>query len=218
LISASHEFENRESLAKALALHVAQGLSRAISQKGHGVLAVSGGTTPKLFFEHLSHQDISWNKVIVTLVDERQVPDDSPRSNAKLVKENLLVNQAAAARFVPLFRNETAAQDLVLDCVVLGMGNDGHTASFFPGGDHLAAALHPQSTQSIYSMSAAGAGELRLTFSLRKLLEAATLCLHIEGQEKKSTLARALDLQGELALPVRSVLTAPRPIAIFWCP
>jgi 6-phosphogluconolactonase len=218
VISHRHDFENREALAKALADRVARGLSRAISRQGKAVLALSGGTTPSLFFEHLSHEDISWEKVTVTLVDERQVDEQSPRSNAKLVKEGLLKNHAHAAQFVPLFQNQNAAETLTLDVVVLGMGEDSHTASFFPGGDNLALALDPKTQTVITAMQAPAAGEPRLTFTLAALLKAKVLCLQVEGQKKHDVLETAIAGTDALAMPIRAVLHADHPLEIYWCP
>lgn len=211
-------FDNHECLAKALAHRVSQSLSKAITMMGDAVLFVSGGNTPTLFFEHLSKSDISWDKVMVALVDERQVDETSSRSNARLVKQNLMRNNAAAARFVPLLENTAAASKLIPDCVVLGMGEDGHTASFFPGGDKLKEVLDRNATCAISTMNAPGAGEPRLTFSLTRLLEAKTICLHIEGQSKMKVLEKALAGKDQTEMPVRSVLNSGHPIEIFWCP
>lgn len=218
MISNRLDFENRDSLAHALADRVARGLSRAISRQGSAVLAVSGGTTPALFFEHLSREEISWDKVTVTLVDERQVDETSPRSNAKLVKQGLLQNQAKVATFVPLFQNVSVAETLTLDVVVLGMGEDAHTASFFPGGDNLASALDPKTKSAITSMQASAAGEPRLTFTVSALTQAKVLCLHIEGQKKHEVLASAIAGTDEMTMPIRAVLQADTPLEIFWCP
>ena len=217
MIRSQHDFENRESLAKSLAAQVAAKLSRCITLQGAATLAVSGGTTPQLFFEHLSVQQITWEKVSVTLVDERQVPADHARSNAGLVKKNLLCNFAKAAMFVPLYQNPNA-EKLNLDVVVLGMGNDGHTASFFPGGDNLAEALAPDCRKSIVELQAPAAGEPRLTFSLNKLLAASSHFLHIEGQEKRDVLAKANAGSDMMAMPIRAVLQSAKPFQIYWCP
>ena len=202
----------------ALADRVARGLSRAISRQGKAVLAVSGGTTPALFFDHLSREDISWEKVTVTLVDERQVDEKSPRSNAKLVKQVLLQNHARLAQFVPLYQNQTAAETFNLDVVVLGVGEDGHTASFFPGGDNLAAALDMNTQSIITKMQAPAAVEPRLTFTLAALLKAKVLCLHTEGQKKHDVLTAAIAGSDVMAMPIRAVLQADQPLEIFWCP
>ncbi len=218
MISQRHDFENREDLAKALADRVARGLSRAISRQGSAVLAVSGGTTPALFFDYLSKEEITWDKVSVTLVDERQVDESSPRSNAKLVKQNLLRNHAASARFIPLFQNQSEAEKLMIDVVVLGMGEDAHTASFFPGGDRLNEAFDKNTTAKIISMQAPAAGEPRLTFTLPALLNAKVLCLHVEGQKKNDVLATAMAGTDIMGMPIRAVLNADNPLEIFWCP
>lgn len=211
-------FVSREALANGLADAVARALAAEIAAKGRATLAVSGGTTPALFFAALSKANIAWQHVTITLVDERQVGEESPRSNAALLRKTLLQNQALAARFVPLFQNLPQAAALDLDVVVLGMGSDGHTASFFPGGDTLVDALDLQTGQSIIALQAPGAGEPRFTFTLRKLLAASSLFLHIEGAEKQKVLEEALAGTDARQMPIRAVLTSSHPVNLYWCP
>lgn len=218
MIEAERIFEAREALAETLAHDVAEELERAIEAKGKATLAVSGGTTPKLFFEKLSEADLPWGRVTVTLVDERQVPETSERSNARLVREHLLKNKAAAARFVPLYGNAEAEKAAGFDVAVLGMGSDGHTASFFPGGDKLAQALDSGSRERLIEIKAPGAGEPRLTFTLPVLEAAGRLKLHIEGAEKKKVLDKALADGPEVEMPVRAVLRSATPLTLYWCP
>ena len=218
MIAKERLFESRGSLCSALATDVANELQHHVRTKGSACLAVSGGSTPKLFFETLSRFDIPWSKVKVTLVDERQVPETSPRSNAKLVRENLLQNSAAGAAFVPLFENPDAKNAPTLDVVVLGMGSDGHTASLFPGGDHLGEALNPQTKKRLMETSAPAAGESRLTFTLSALLDASLLCLHIEGHEKRDVLNKALAEGPVEAMPIRAILRSKKPLTLYWCP
>jgi 6-phosphogluconolactonase len=218
VIAERHHFTNRRELAEGLALAVVAALSRVISDKGHAVLAVSGGTTPALFFDCLSHREITWNKVTVTLVDERQVGEDSPRSNARLVKQMLQRNYASQSKFVPLFQNTAAAAKLHLDVVVLGMGEDGHTASFFPGGDNLAKALDLEGDCALFTMEAPAAGEPRLTYALPKLIAASRLFLHIEGEKKLHVLEKALADNDQMAMPIRAVLQSSTPLHFYWCP
>lgn len=216
MIGGERQFESREALALALAGDVAAGLRDCLSVSGRATLALSGGSTPKLFLEKLSDAVLPWQAVTVTLADDRKVPDTSPRSNVRLVREHLLKGRAVAARFVPLDDPQAAA--LRLDAVVLGMGNDGHTASFFPGGDSLAAALDPATPERIVELNAPGAGETRLTFILAALLEAKYLFLHIEGHEKRRTLTKALEDGPPAGMPIRAVLRAEKPVTIYWCP
>lgn len=225
-------FETGAALAAGLADAVASALARAIAKKGVATLAVSGGSTPKAFFEALSTRQLDWPKVKVTLVDERFVAEDNPRSNHLLVKTHLLKDKAAAAEFVPLYRPEATIEDAAVtasgnvpgmtepfDVAILGMGTDGHTASFFPGGDHLSAALDLSQPRRVMTMEAPGAGEARLTLSFSALHDAGLLVVHIEGAEKKSVLERALSGTDEMDMPIRAVLERARTTPeIYWAP
>lgn len=226
-----HSYPDAGALAQSLAARIATELAAANGVRGRSVLAVSGGTTPAQMFEALSRQPVDWSKVIVTLVDERLVPPDSTRSNERLVALKLLQNKAAQAQFVGLYADaaepegaaEAAAQRIAglprpFDVVVLGMGNDGHTASFFPGGDRLAEALDTEGMKAVLPMTAPGAGEPRLTLSLPIILEARFLALQIEGAEKKATFERASQPGPTGAMPVRAVLGSGRPVDVFWAP
>lgn len=219
MIAARRIFAGRDELAATLAADVAARLADAIAARGDAVLAVSGGATPKRLFAALSQAEIAWPRVTVTLVDERWVDETSDRSNARLVRENLLQNQAASARFVPLYRNEAEAAALDPFAVtLLGMGTDGHTASFFPGGDTLEEVLDPKGGERILKLEAAGAGETRVTFTLPALVESDFLALHIEGEEKRATLDRAEGDGPVEDMPIRAFLRAAAPVTIYWCP
>lgn len=217
MIGAERYFANRERLAVALTADISSRLRQTVAAKGKATLAVSGGTTPTLFFERLSRADIAWDKVTVTLVDERQVPETSERSNARLVKTTLLQNHAAKAFFVPLYQNPQAVDCLPFDIVILGMGNDGHTASFFPGGDTLAEAIDPQTAKTIIALTAPGSREPRLTFTLPVLLAASYHVLHIEGGDKRKTLDAALGDGPIEEMPIRAVLRSAVPLTLYWC-
>ncbi|MBZ9674479.1 6-phosphogluconolactonase [Mesorhizobium sp. ES1-1] len=223
-------FASRAELAAALAGHVAGRLTKAIAERGQGFLAVSGGTTPAKFFAALSAVPIEWDRVIVTLVDERFVPASSPRSNAGLVAANLLQNAAKAAQFVPLYHEGSSIEDVAasdnaklrslpwpLDVVVLGMGPDGHTASFFPDADELATLLDAASDRIVLPVHAVSAGEPRLTLSMARIVDAGFVALHIEGEEKRVAFDGAV--ASGPRKPIRAVLeAAATPVEIFWAP
>jgi len=223
------DFADGAALAPAFAQWTAERLAAGVAARGAALLIVSGGRTPLRFFRALSDQPIDWSRVAVTLADERRVADDSPRSNAKLVREALLQGRAAVAPFVPLADarldedQELAAANarivnlpLPADVVALGMGDDGHTASWFPRADGLAEAMDLGARALVAPIRAAGAPEPRLTLTGRVLLRARAIALHIEGADKLATLARALGPGAVEEMPIRAVLrTAAEKLTIF---
>lgn len=229
----THSFTDCPAQAAALAERIAAQLREALDQRDSAVLAVSGGSTPKELFARLSREPLDWARVQITLVDERWVPDTDERSNARLVQSLLLQNAASAARFVPLYTGAATPEDGLaevnaridalpapFDVVILGMGDDGHTASFFPGGDHLAEALDLDGQMKVLPMRAPGAGEPRITLSLPAVLDTRALYLLVTGATKRDLLADArLGLGAAQHYPVRAVLTQSRtPVAVYWCP
>jgi len=225
---AEHIYESRAELAAALASRISDVLATAVDRRGVGFLAVSGGNTPGQFFSELSQTPIDWSKVVVTLVDERLVPPSSPRSNGGLVLGRLLQGPAAKARFVPLYHDVPDVEEAArlagealkplpwpLDAVVLGMGTDGHTASFFPDAAELDALLDAGSEALLLPVHAESATEPRLTLTMAPIVSAGLVAVHIEGADKRATLDRALGT-GE-RLPIRSVFdSGQRPVEIFW--
>ncbi|PCH46582.1 MAG: 6-phosphogluconolactonase [Hyphomicrobiales bacterium] len=226
---ARHDFENCDELALHLAERVAQILKSSINLRGKAALAVSGGSTPKLLFQHLSKLELDWSKVTVTLVDERLVPADSERSNERMVRQLLLKNKASAANFIGLtFENplgigtiesRVATIAMPFDAVILGMGNDGHTASYFPGGDLLNQAVSLLTKDLLCLIDAPGAGEPRITFTLPSLVGARNTFLHIEGDKKLQVLENALNEGEANDRPIRHILRHKDVVlAIYWSP
>lgn len=225
------EFATPRDLAGALADYVADALRARIVMDGVAALAVSGGSTPMGFFKALSRKILPWEQVTITLVDDRWVDDSSPRSNAHLVKSTLLQNHAAAANFLSLVNDAASPEEglaqtnaavaqlpLPFAAVVLGMGTDGHTASFFPHGDRLDEALAPTKGQLVEAMRAEAAIEPRITLTLPVLLAASHVALHIEGLTKRDVLLAAQAPGFTTAMPVRAVLARNPPPDIFWSP
>nr|WP_314574625.1 6-phosphogluconolactonase [uncultured Pseudomonas sp.] len=226
----TNEFDNPELLANALADHVAERLSAAIENNAHGVatLVVSGGKSPVAFFQALAQKPIQWSKVVISLADERWVPTEHADSNAGLLKRFLFQGPAAEAGFFSLYRPTTtldeaaAATDEALkelpkiDVLVLGMGDDGHTASLFPDSPNLAEALDLHSDRRCLPMLAPSIPHQRLTMTRSLLASAATPILSVSGQAKLETLRKALAGDDLAEMPVRAFLNPS--LEIYWCP
>lgn len=224
-------FAERATLAATLAERIAAKLEQDMIRSGRASLAVSGGTTPARLLAALSAQAIRWEHVDITLVDERWVPESSARSNMAMVRAQLSRGHARAARLVPLFTDDATPADaldhvegllaqlaLPLSVAVLGMGEDGHTASYFSQGDRLVEAIDPMARRRIISINAPAAGEPRITLTLPMLLSAAKLILHIEGEAKRRVFNHALEPGAVEDLPIRAVLHHARHLEVVWAP
>ena len=224
----AHEYKSPVLLADALALNVAKQLSDAIDARGAATLVVSGGRSPVAFFQNLAKQKLDWSKVVVTLADERWVPVEHADSNAGLLKRYLLQGPAAKAQFLSLY-SATANLELAaeqadrllaelppIDVLILGMGDDGHTASLFPNSPNLAEALAADGTRRCYPMLAPTVPHQRLTMSRALLASAETTVLSISGQSKLTTLSAALAGDDVGAMPIRAFLQPT--LEIYWCP
>lgn len=218
-------YPDREMLMVALADTIASQLREALSREGRAVLSVPGGTTPGPVFDILSGVALDWENVSVLLNDERWVPEDSPRSNTRLVRERLLRDRAAAAQLVPLYAPAPRPEDrldalaagvaavLPITVLLLGMGADMHTASLFPGADRLSEALSPEAPV-LMALRAEAAGEPRITLTAPALRTAMHCHILITGDEKRAALDRAAHLS-EVEAPVRIVLNTA---TIHWAP
>lgn len=209
-------FDSPDAMAEALAKAIAAELSQAIAARGEASLVLSGGHTPRRLFSRLSRIALSWNRVKITLADERLLPASEPESNERLIRDYLLHDEAQRAVFVPLWQGEgdpvESANEAVsalrrpLDVVVLGMGEDGHFASLFPGIPGLSAALNPASERLAIFIPATPARQPRVSLTLAVLLDAAMIFLSFEGQAKRSVMERALQPGPLEDLPIRAIL------------
>lgn len=209
-------YPDREFMMLGLANVIAGQLADFLRREGKASLSVPGGTTPGPIFDTLSGVDLDWGNVAVFLNDERWVPEDSPRSNTRLLRERLLKGKAAAARLVPLYAPvdapegalealaEGIAPHLPISVLLLGMGADMHTASLFPGADRLDEALVADAPV-LMALRAEAAGEPRITLTAPVLRGAMHIHVLITGAEKRAALERAMTLPVAEA-PVRAVL------------
>lgn len=217
----------REQVAAQLAEATAHALATDLETQPRALLVVSGGSTPLPFFRHLASQRVEWSRVDVTLADERWVAQDHADSNARLVREALLVGPAAAATFHPLTCDEETPEQGAAEVgeriarlpwpaslVVLGMGNDGHTASLFPDSGELGLALCTD--EPVVAVRAPSVAQPRITLSASRLHAARRHALHVVGDAKKVVLAQALSGDDVRELPIRAFLTCP--LTLYWAP
>ncbi|MCP1470971.1 6-phosphogluconolactonase [Sphingobium sp. OAS761] len=212
-----HIFATGPEAAADIAARIAGILSDAIAARGMASLAVSGGRSPRPVLEALSHSDLDWSKVVVTLVDERWVARDSVDSNERLVREALLQSRAAQARFVPMKNDaddaysgqpevESAFATLPwpLDIILLGMGDDGHTASLFPDGRELDEGL--VSKALTIAATPPVAPYQRMSMTAHAILQSRHIFIQIGGSAKRAVYDRALAGGPVDELPVRLAL------------
>ena len=230
-------FYDRAYMAERLCDLIAAQLELGVARSGRARLAVSGGSTPALLYDRLSRQALAWKNVSVHLVDERWTPPHSPGSNETFVRQTLLQNQAVDASFEGFWREGASPlvagaqahaalkdQDAMFDVVILGMGDDGHTASWFPHADGLAQALSEARDApfacTVRAKPSAVAGDHldRVTLSLRAVKSAKIICLMIQGESKKAAFnAAAVGGPFEDA-PVRAILKARPDLWVAWAP
>ena len=213
------KFPEAEKLAQSLADEISRRLAKAVSDRGMATLAVSGGRSPIRLFQLLSEAEVPWLSVVVTLVDERWVDPNDDASNEKLVRENLLVGKAGAARFmslknleptpekgVPICHDRLAKISFPFDVIVLGMGDDGHTASLFPHAPGLAQALNSTRDELCAAVRPTTAPHPRMTLTLRALQSSRWLVLPLQGDAKLKTFRTAMEDGPIEDMPVRAVL------------
>lgn len=223
-------FSSASELATVFSQRIADTLKQAISEKGHASLVVSGGSTPLPLFKALSVRAIDWSKVTITLADERWVDANDAASNEKLVRENLLQDNAASARFIALKTSHENAEDAVaeltsrfnevglpFDVVILGMGEDGHTASLFPCSAQIEAGLDVISPAILIATQPKTAPHQRMSFTLRALVSSAHVFLHLTGQKKLDILNHALEHSTDLEKPIKAVCDKTS-VELMWAP
>jgi 6-phosphogluconolactonase len=225
-------FPDAAALAEALAADIVASLQQGLRERRGASLVVAGGRSPVALFEKLSGVELDWPRVWVTLTDERWIDATSSDSNEQLVRKHLLRHAAASANFVGM-KNDAADPaggaaaswaaiaplPRPFDYVLLGMGDDGHTASLFPDSPALGVALDALQPPGCIGMRAPVAPHARMSLNLSALLDARRITLLIVGSGKWATYERVI-MDGPVAqMPVRALLRQQRvPLAVYWSP
>lgn len=225
-------FPDSSSWADACAARLSDTLSAALADTGKAVFAGSGGSTPSPIYARLARGPLDWSRVVVTLIDERYVPETSPDSNAALIKRTLMTGPAAAARFVPLYHpsvtvdraaaiagHALAAEGGCLDAVLLGMGEDGHICSMFPNSPTLKTLLSPALPPTVlgvpHGRDGAAPSLERLSINLPYLMGARRVVLALTGAAKRSVFER--EAAGDPAIqPIAALLAHKVPLEVLW--
>ncbi|MEL6363696.1 MAG: 6-phosphogluconolactonase [Pseudomonadota bacterium] len=226
-------FADRAAAAARLADLLEAQLGRAIAERGAARFAISGGSTPAALYRDLSERDLPWEKVTAVLVDERWVPPGAEGSNETFARETLAQGRAADVRLVGLRSDAPTPADGLsaaearigagsFDVVVLGLGPDGHTASWFPHAEGLAGALSKNgprvaAVRAIPS-DVTGTHVDRITLTLGAIADAGLIAMLIAGDEKRAAFERVAAPGSVADAPARAVLAARDDMWVCWSP
>jgi 6-phosphogluconolactonase len=212
-----HTFADSQALNQQFAAELTTILRNAIEARGAAYLVVSGGRTPQALFLQLSQAELDWSKVTITLADDRFLPETEQDSNERLVKASLLQHHAAQANFISLYAEFASAEQAIptllqrvatlptFDAVILGMGEDGHTASLFPCSAQITQGL-AKDAADLLAVQPTTAPYQRVSFSKVRLLNSRALFLHLVGESKLRVLNEAQSGTDELAMPIRAFI------------
>ena len=229
-----HDYADAEELASMLAFSLKSVCVDAVAERGHALLAFAGGRTPLPVYARLAARPFDWPKVVVMPTDERCVPHDHSACNLRalretlagaegLVLESLTTPDGDPERSVPFAAQTLARHAQPFDTVLLGMGNDGHTASLFPGTRNIDAAMNPASRADVCRIDPEPlpleAPFPRITLTLQRLLRARCVHLLVTGMEKRAVLRHAQAVNDPQQHPVAALLHAPDVVThIYWSP
>ncbi len=224
-------FSTMSDLVVTLGEKIKIHLSKKLQQQAQASLVVSGGNTPKSLYDYLSHLDLDWSRIIITLTDERWVETTDNNSNEWMIKNTLLVNRAKAAHWIGLKTQDATPEQAIekvharlqtipkpYDVILLGMGLDGHTASLFPCADNIHAGLNLNYPYACIAMHPKQAPFARMSLSLKELNHCHQSIVLLQGQEKWTVYQKVLT-QNHVAdrsiMPIRKLLTNPN-TSVYW--
>ena len=227
------EYDDAAEMAAAVAGDIGFIIESAIDARGAAVIALAGGKTPTPIYEQLSSAKLDWKRVTIVPGDERIVPLGDPRSNVTVLAKFFLPK---GARVMPIVPNAIAdykaagrsadalMQDLrwPLDLCLLGVGNDGHTASIFPGPDFEEAVNGPKDRRALGVMPDPMPLEApvpRATLSLAAISTARALLIAVRGDEKRALIETAIKQGRSSPYPIGLALAGTElPVDIHWAP
>jgi len=227
-----HSFASREAMVKTAAKQIADAVNAAVKTKGIASLMLSGGSSPRPVYEALSVMDLPWDKVTIGLVDDRWIERGEGGSNETFLDEILLKGPAQNAKFIGLKTRDInpaagvkaseariSAIEQPFDVCVMGMGLDGHTASWFPNSKGLKEALDPNNPHSVIAIDARGcpvAGDHpdRITLTLSAVMASKQIILMIPGTGK-STVFNDSAIKSVYDAPVKALRAAGERLTVI---
>lgn len=219
-------YVDQKTLNQRFSEQIAAILNQAVKEKNEAFLVVSGGKTPLDLFKNLATIDIDWSRVTIILADERIVDVQSPESNEFWVKACLIQDKAASANFISLrpqsigsLKNieQTIASIPAFDVLILGMGDDGHTASLFPCCPELGTALSDKHQAAVMLTNPVNAPHRRVTMTKKRLFDSLNTFVHITGERKKEVLQQALTICDPIRMPICAFLDQPE-LQVMYAP
>jgi len=223
-------YASRDEASDAAAARIGDALVSDTDDGQSAAIVVSGGSTPGPAFQRLSRRELDWNRVTVTLSDERWVPADNPDSNEKMLRETLLQNAAAGANVLSLYNGNSDVGDAAIELadafgqlplpfssVLLGMGEDGHFASLFPDFEGLSAAVDTENDAKFVAVQTVASPHPRISMTLSALLQSREIILLFFGESKRRVYEEAK--QGNTSYPVEHLLAQSHvPVRVIWAP
>jgi len=225
-------FTSRETMVQTASKQIADAVNAAVAVKGTASLMLSGGSSPRPVYEALSAMDLPWDKVVIGLVDDRWIERGQPGSNETFLDESLLKGPVKKAKFIGLKTGDAnpaagaeASQEQLssipqpFDVCVMGMGLDGHTASWFPNSKGLKEALNPENSNSVIAIDARGcpvAGDHpdRITLTLSAVMGSKQIILVIPGA-KKSAVFKESSAKSVYDAPVKALQAAGQRLTVI---
>lgn len=231
-IFAFESFSSRDEMVIKATQQISSAISSAVTAKGFASLMLSGGSSPKPVYEALTQIDLPWDKVTIGLVDDRWIDRGLSGSNETFLDDTLFKGKAKAAKFVGLKTSAPNPSEGVkeaekkissiaqpFDLCVMGMGLDGHTASWFPHSKDLKEALDIQNSNSVIAIDAQGcpvAGEHpeRITLTLSAVMGSKQIILMIPGAGK-STVFKESAQKSVYDAPVKALRAAGERLTVM---
>ncbi|MGB5626164.1 MAG: 6-phosphogluconolactonase [Woeseiaceae bacterium] len=223
-----HFFDTRLEASTAAAERMAELLAKRLDNQSQASIIVSGGTSPRDCMAALARTPLDWQRVQVALSDERWVPPDHEDSNEKLVRESLLVDEAASAQLLPVYADGVSPEErceilqnplpvLPFACSLIGIGTDGHFASLFPDAEQLALGLDVECGRLYISVTTAASPYVRISMTLAGISRSDEIVLLFFGDEKLEVYKQAVaSSNGD---PLSRLLRQKRaPVRLFWAP